>query len=319
MIVIKKIFKLSFIKDLFKSALLRFPKLVFNSFLDSINFIYFEKSGYRVFNYRKHNQYKILEDCHAIEKSLISQNFNKERGKNKIIFINKLLESNKDLPYSKENFFYQYASDIVEDWNKRYYENNTKFVYKSISKKFKNNNHDLNFKKFCKFVKYRNSVRSYESTIVPTEIIEKLIKISQFAPSQCNRQSVKIHVFQNYDLIQKLLKIQSGCETFRKDVHNLAVLTSDLSSWDGSNERNQPYIDGGIFLMMFLLSLESFGLASCSLNLALNFNKSTFFKNTADIPSNETLISAVSFGFPKEISYICSSRRVPIKNILKFH
>ena len=51
-------------------------------------------------------------------------------------------------------------------------------------------------------------------------------------------------------------------------------MTADLRAFMGANEHNEGYVDGGLFGMSLLYSLETCGLAACPLN--------TMFSEEAD-------------------------------------
>lgn len=62
----------------------------------------------------------------------------------------------------------------------------------------------------------RKSSRVFQNKIVNKKKIEKIISLAKNTPSQCNRQSTKIHIYQNTKLIRKILSIQGGGKLFCK-------------------------------------------------------------------------------------------------------
>ena len=65
--------------------------------------------------------------------------------------------------------------------------------------------------------------------------------------------------------IEKLLDVQGGIRG-HSTPPALLVVTTDIRNFVGANERNQVYVDGGLYAMSLLLALEHVGLAACPLN-----------------------------------------------------
>lgn len=128
------------------------------------------------------------------------------------------------------------------------------------------------------------------------QIINAAVEQAQSAPSQCNRQATKAHFFQSPDQIAALLRLQGGSAGFSDTVGNLFVITSDVLAWGGPQQRNQLYVDGGLFSMTLMLAFHGLGLASCPLNLAVTNAVERRIKRTGGIPSNERIIMMIAVG-----------------------
>lgn len=118
------------------------------------------------------------------------------------------------------------------------------------------------------------------------------------SPSVCNRQSSRVHLITNHDMIQKVLSVQAGMTGY-KTPPALIITTSDLNCFISPTERNQPFIDGGIFSMSLLLALEYEGFASCPLNAMFDKKRELKIKDIANINDNENIIMIISLGMPK--------------------
>lgn len=57
----------------------------------------------------------------------------------------------------------------------------------------------------------------------------------------------------------------AGNTGFDGEVQNYIVVTSDMSAFYDPFERNQVYVDGGIFTMALVEALHYYGIASCIL------------------------------------------------------
>src|SRR5690606_33661423 len=74
----------------------------------------------------------------------------------------------------------------------------------------------------------RSSIRTLRPTpLAPDQILEA-IAIAQLAPSQCNRQSSRVHAYQDPLRIKELLALQGGSRGFSESVGNLFVVSSEI-------------------------------------------------------------------------------------------
>lgn len=171
-----------------------------------------------------------------------------------------------------------------------------------------------------KFLLSRCSIRRYLPIKVSSEDLDSVFKIALRTPSQCNRQSGRIHIYQDKEKINHLLKLQAGAEGFRENVMNLLVITTELSAWSGYKARSQPYVDGSLLSMQVLNAFHALGIGSCPLNLAITNNKEKMICNEGQIPKNERLIMMIAFGYPEADSYmIANSERISIPRLVITH
>ncbi|UTV86712.1 nitroreductase family protein [Cobetia amphilecti] len=170
------------------------------------------------------------------------------------------------------------------------------------------------------FLENRHSSRNFSDVPLSNDDIESVIRLSQAAPSQCNRQASRVHVFRDKKVIKNLLDLQSGARGFSDVVPTLFVITSELTAWGGPQQRNQPYVDGGIFSNMLLLSLSAHGFVNCPLNLALLHDTENKIKAVGNIPARERLILMVAAGTPPDTEIkAANSPRWDSSYIYKIH
>lgn len=170
------------------------------------------------------------------------------------------------------------------------------------------------------FLSGRFSARNFAPNPLSDDEIIRVVNLAQRAPSQCNRQSVRVHAYREKTKIERLLNLQGGARGFIEAVPTLFVVTSEITAWGGPQQRNQPYVDGGIFTMMLLLALKANGFVSCPLNLAVSHRTEKMIKNDGDIPIRERLIVMVAAGHPPEGAlYAANSPRRKAGEILNLH
>ena len=166
----------------------------------------------------------------------------------------------------------------------------------------------------------RSSIRTLRPTpLAPDQILEA-IAIAQLAPSQCNRQSSRVHAYQDPARIRELLALQGGSRGFAESVGNLFVVSSEICAWGGPGQRNQAYVDGALFAMCLMFACRSMGWGACPLNLAIDHKTETAIRRAGGIPAGERLIMMIAFGEPlAPETRVAFSPRRPAAEIATLH
>jgi len=161
----------------------------------------------------------------------------------------------------------------------------------------------------------RHSIRDFSPSKVAPELIERAIRLAQHTPSACNRQPWRVYVFDEEEEKVSLLELQDGNRGFGNCSHVLCI-TSDLGCFVGARERNQAWIDGGMFGMTLLYALHALGLGACALNACYTAQADRRFREVVDLPDSEVLIMMIAVGhLPEEFRVAVSARR-PLKDVL---
>lgn len=175
----------------------------------------------------------------------------------------------------------------------------------------------INAEEAKRFLCSRNSVRRFSCECVAAEVVGSIIEVAKYAPSQCNRQSVRVRNIQDFELIQRVLALQGGATGFNEDVHNLFVVSSDLAAWQGPQQRNQAFVDGGLFSSSLLYALHAHGIAACPLNLAVPRRHELEIKRLCGIPKSHRLIMLIAYGWPASpVVKVAASARVDNNELL---
>ena len=173
-------------------------------------------------------------------------------------------------------------------------------------------------RKFIDVVFGRRSIRNFIDAPVDDEDIRRAVKIAQQAPSVCNRQAPRVHQFEDPDAIRASLDLQGGFKGYEMPPR-LLLVTTDLTAFLSPNERNQGFVDGGLFMMGLLLGLEQVGLGACPLNTALSLNRENGIRKILDIPKTEIFISFIAVGHFDSSVLTPRSKRIPIDDVLVAH
>lgn len=156
----------------------------------------------------------------------------------------------------------------------------------------------------------RRSVRHFTGEPVDFLLVERALSVAQLSPSACNRQPWRVHFYSKQDDIDKLLDLQNGNSGFRQTIPLLAVITADMRSFFDSSERIEPILDCGLFMMSFILALQSAGLSSCCLNWCVSPQHDRLGHFVGNIPDHHTIVSFLAIGRAAPgISVPRSSRR----------
>lgn len=218
------------------------------------------------------------------------------------------------LLHEKNGFSVEKIKNILGDvYEKSLNGKNNLSGYKILTKEDKNQNSSINFEELQNG---RYSVREFSSKKVDGNTIKKAVQLATKAPSVCNRQPVKVINITNSNKIKKILKIQGGFGGYELPP-SLLLITADVRSYVGENERNQGFIDGGSFAMSLLLSLEYYGLAACPLHTMFGPETDQEIKKILDISTPEYLIMFVAVGHFNDRNKVAVSSRYKVEEIMR--
>lgn len=162
---------------------------------------------------------------------------------------------------------------------------------------------------FRELVYARRSVRNFTNEPVSIELIEEAVRIAQLSPSVCNRQCGRVFFTVERSKIDAILELQNGNRGFGHLATGLLIITSDLSVFEGGGERNQPWIDGGLFSMSLLYAFTFLGVGACPLNWCVDSPPDTKLRKMLDIPDHQAVIMMIAIGhYPEEFLIAASCR-----------
>jgi nitroreductase len=167
-----------------------------------------------------------------------------------------------------------------------------------------------------KFLESRYSVRNFTDENINIELLKKAIFMAQKTPSVCNRQSSKVYLFTSEDDKRKVLSYQNGNRGFGEQASNVLIVVSDLENFTSTGERNQCWIDGGMYAMSLVYALHSLGLGTCCLNWSVGKGTDQALKKATGIKDSESIIMMIAVGhLPDELS-VAQSPRKEVEEVL---
>ena len=166
------------------------------------------------------------------------------------------------------------------------------------------------------FLASRRSVRAFSSMLQPSVAqLEEIVALASQAPSVSNTQSWKIRAYQQSVDIAALLSLQDG-NAGNSRIPTLLMVSVDMRSFTGANERNQMWIDGGIFLQQLLLAIHAKGWGSCPLNFSATNAHAAKLRLLAGLADYEEVIALVSVGETDKSIAPAASVRKPVHDLL---
>ena len=166
-------------------------------------------------------------------------------------------------------------------------------------------------KGFVQLAQNRYSVREYSDKPVSQELLDKGYELSMKTPSVCNRQATRRYQITDPEKIKAVLKIQGGFNGYDMPPV-LLLVTSDIRAFMNYGERNEPFVDGGLFSMSLLYALEAYGLAACPLNAMFSLSQDRQTRELLHMPDYEFPVMYIAVGnFPESVPVCRSARRSP--------
>jgi nitroreductase len=168
------------------------------------------------------------------------------------------------------------------------------------------------------FFTHRHTVRQWDQRPVEPELLEAAIRAAQKSPGVCNRQCARVLAISDRELIRRTLEIQAGARGFADDVPLLLCISADLSTFNGSGERYQGWIDGGMFAMSLLLGLHWQGLGACCLNWSKTAEDDRRMRAHLELDADRLIIMFIAVGHLPERLNVAESVRRPLSEVLEW-
>lgn len=189
-----------------------------------------------------------------------------------------------------------------------------------VAKQISTNREDYfsaRFSSFPEFAASRKTLRHYSTKELPIERIRSAVQIALNTPSACNRQHCKVYCITQQDTIHKALEIQKGSRGFGHLANKLLVVTSNLEDVLWIGERNDVFINGGLFLMNLCYALHWEKIAHCILNWSRTPSDDMALRELIPLKDSETVIALLTCGEVPEEFEIASSPRKDIDNVFQ--
>lgn len=268
---------------------------------------------------------KLNLHSHSIEKGLTNINFREGFGKNAYTNLIDTMFEYKNNSFDLTDLSYQNGLSVLNEYIEKHKNSkiDTSFIKTNLENlrtkdiinlagiEIKDKNKTLKQSKenFESLAQSRYSVRDFSEERVDISKIYDSIKIASKTPSVCNRQPWHTYIIQNQDLIRDSLELQAGLPGQGNNTSYLLAITSDNNYLSSLHERNQGFIDGGMYSMSLLYALHFSGLAACALNNDFSLDVDKKMRKLLSIPNNQNFIMFIAVGNYTDIYKVPKSFR----------
>ncbi|HLS72358.1 MAG TPA: nitroreductase family protein [Actinomycetaceae bacterium] len=167
------------------------------------------------------------------------------------------------------------------------------------------------------FFASRRSTRNFDLAHPPDPaVVLHAARLAGHSPSVCNRQASCLHLFHDRETVRQLLAHQRGNAGFGPTIPMLGIVTVRRGLFVGPGERNQRWVDGGLFAMTFVWALHALGVQSCMLNWSMPNRATAALRRTAGIDDGEDVIVLVAIGHRTGGSRVARSERRPAADFI---
>jgi nitroreductase len=173
----------------------------------------------------------------------------------------------------------------------------------------------VTFSNPTEFLESRHSVRDFDDQPIDDETLERAVALAINSPSVCNRQPWRAYIYRQPEMIQKVLRFQNGNRGF-SSVPAVAVITVDTQLFTGIEERNQGWIEGGIFSMSLVWALHGLGIDSCMLNMSVLSSRMDALRRAVGIADNELIIMMIAVGRGRDGHRVARSPHRAVEDVL---
>jgi len=166
------------------------------------------------------------------------------------------------------------------------------------------------------FFRSRHSVRDFSDEKVNYDLIVKAVEMAMYTPTVCNRQAAKVYAFTEDAQRKKVISCQMGNAGFGDHISVAMIITVDRQCFFTTGERNQCWIDGGLFSMSLIYALHSLGLGACCLNWSVTKERDQQLRSVAPIQESEAVIMMIGVGHLNDEFKVATSSRKSLDDFL---
>ncbi|PYH48552.1 nitroreductase family protein [Aspergillus saccharolyticus JOP 1030-1] len=160
---------------------------------------------------------------------------------------------------------------------------------------------------YTRFVQTRHSIRHYTGESVSPEQIKLAVSRAIHTPRAVNRETRRVYVAYDTVLRNHVLKYQHGNIGFGHKLGAVLIITTDIREFDIIGERNQAWIDGGLFAMGLNFALHADNLGTCMLNWSADKEQDQALRSAFEIPEYEVIITMLGVGSLPESLRVAAS------------
>lgn len=170
---------------------------------------------------------------------------------------------------------------------------------------------------FDEFVSSRHSTRRYSGQEVADDLLDEAVHLAMLSPSACNRQMVRLHVIDDPAGKRLLYNTLHGTGGVDYDTCRMGLITYDSRSLEFYGERNQGYLNAGLFAMTLVYALHWKGVGACLLQFGNTAAEERALIRGLGIPEYERAAVGISFGHLESSDVVPASVRRGVVEVLR--
>lgn len=165
-------------------------------------------------------------------------------------------------------------------------------------------------KMYDSIVTERRSVRNFRPDLIPASIIVEAIRIANYSPSVCNRQSWAVSLVQNPKKVRQMLDLQNGNKGFDETIGNIIIVLADVRGFLDEYEIFEPFVDAGIFSGALVNVLNAHNIGSCCLNLCVSHHKAMNIASALELEPGLFPVMMIACGYVADDCQVAMSSRL---------
>jgi len=167
------------------------------------------------------------------------------------------------------------------------------------------------------FFASRYSIRQFSDLPVTEELLLGAVEMARKTPSVCNRQCGRANLTTDPLVVARALSYQNGNSGYGDRAKALFVISAEMSAFEKVDERNQGWIDGGLYAMSLVYALHAMGLGTCMLNWSVGSKRDREFRQAFDISDSENIIMMIAVGHIPAHLKVAQSPRRPVEDYVR--
>ena len=280
---------------------------------------------------------RIMYNVHALEKGLAqTDGWRPGRGRKALRNLNDALAIYVDRGFDRSSYAFLQGLSIIQRYRERHADHpeHVQFLADIIDPAFltpdasealvsagvkavrKVDKADNANKGFYQLSQGRSSVRAFSGHPISNGKVLAALRNAEKTPSVCNRQGWRVYWTGNKDLAREVLKHQRGF-SYQQMPEVLLAITVSNSVYISPVERNQAFIDGGLYSMSVLYGLEAESLAAVPLNACLYARDRQAVQRLLEIDPSEEIIMFIAVGDHPDETIVPVSDRRPTDTYLR--
>lgn len=171
---------------------------------------------------------------------------------------------------------------------------------------------------FAQFSASRHTIRNFAGQ-ADRESIREAVALATNAPSACNRQYIKAHLYEGNEITEQMRQLQGGTNGFGHLANQVILITADMNALMWMHERHDLWNNAGLFLMNLCYALHYKEIGCCICAWSVSPEQDEAMHKLAGLPDSEIITTMLLIGKVPEQFYIASSPRKELSQVLIEH